>query len=64
MNRSKCPHCGAKLSNFMYADVCPHCHEELKDNTEPLICARKKNSQKQQSWPGRILFGIVRLVES
>ncbi len=48
----------------MYADVCPHCHEELKDNTEPLICARKKNSQKQQSWPGRILFGIVRLVES
>lgn len=36
MNKSKCPHCGTKLGNFMYADMCPHCHEELKHNTRPL----------------------------
>lgn len=64
MNRSKCPHCGFKLGNFLYADACPHCHEELKHNTRPMIPARKKNPQKAQSWPVRIFFKIVRLVES
>ena len=64
MNRPKCPHCGFKLGNFLYADACPHCHEELKHNTRPLIPARKKNPRKVHSWPVRIFFKIVRLVES
>jgi hypothetical protein len=64
MNRSRCPHCGVKLGNFLYADKCPHCHEELTQNTEPLIPARKKNPQRVQPWLFRIFFGIVRFVES
>ena len=64
MNRTKCPRCGVKLGNFLYADACPHCHEELKRNTTPLITARKKSAQKAQSWPARIFFSIVRFVES
>jgi hypothetical protein len=64
MNRSRCPHCGVKLGNFLYADACPNCHEELKQNTEPLIPAREKNPQKAQSWPVRMFFNFVRLVES
>jgi hypothetical protein len=64
MNRSKCPHCGVKLGNFLYADACPHCHEELKHNTRPLIPARKRDSQKAQPWVARIFFKIVRFVES
>jgi len=64
MNKSKCPHCGFKLSNFVYADACPHCHEELKHNTRPMIPARKQNPQKTQLWPVRIFFRILRLVES
>ncbi len=64
MNRSKCPHCGAKLANFMYADACPHCHEELKHNTRPLLTERKKDPQRAQPWVVQIFFSIVRFVES
>lgn len=64
MNILKCPHCRVKLGNFVYADACPHCHEELKHNTRPLILARKKESQKARSWPVRLFFGMMRLVES
>jgi hypothetical protein len=64
MNRSTCPHCRARLGNFLYADVCPHCHEELKHNSLPLLAAKKKDLQKQQPWPVRLFFRIMRLVES
>jgi hypothetical protein len=64
MNKSRCPHCGVKLGNFLYADACPHCHEELEQNTKPLIPARKKDPQSVQPWLFRIFFGIVRFVES
>jgi len=64
MNKSRCPHCGFKLGNFLYADACPQCHEELKNNTKPLIAARKKDPQLTQFWLSRIFFGVVRFVES
>jgi hypothetical protein len=64
MNRSKCPHCGVKLGNFLYADACPHCHEELKHNTKPLIPARRKDPHKPQLWLVRMFFRLVRIVES
>lgn len=64
MNRSRCPHCGVKLGNFLYADACPRCHEELKNNTKPLVQAEKEDSRKQKLWPVRIFFSILRLVES
>jgi hypothetical protein len=64
MNKSRCPHCGVKLGNFLYAEACPHCHEELKQNTAPLIGARKKDPQKAQPWLVRMFFSVVRLVES
>jgi predicted amidophosphoribosyltransferase len=64
MNKSRCPGCGLKLDNFLYADACPHCGDELKHNTRPLTLARKKDSQKEPLWPVRIFFRIMRLVES
>lgn len=64
MNKSRCPYCGIKLGNFLYADACPHCHEELKHNTRPMSLVRKKNAPKAPLWPVRIVFRIVRLVES
>lgn len=64
MNETKCPHCGMKLGNFMYAYECPYCHEELKHNKLPLGLAIKKNSPKPKSWPVSLFFRIVRLVES
>jgi hypothetical protein len=64
MNKSRCPHCGFKLGNFLYADACPLCHEELKNNTRPLVQAKKKVPHKAKLWPVRLFFGIVRLVES
>src|SRR5437867_12833655 len=63
MNKSKCPHCHAKLGNFLYADACPHCHEELKHNTRPLS-ARKLDSRKAKAWPFQILSRFQRFVES
>lgn len=64
MNKSRCPHCGFKLGNFLYADACPHCHEELKHNTKRLIEAQKKDPQLAQPRLSRIFFGVVHLVES
>jgi predicted amidophosphoribosyltransferase len=64
MYKLKCPHCGIKLGNFLYADACPHCHEELKHNTRPLVSVIKKDSQKPKLWPVRLFFRIVRFVES
>ena len=64
MNKSRCSHCGVKLGNFLYAAACPNCHEELKQNTNPLVSAKKKDLQKRVLRPVRIFFSIVRLVES
>jgi predicted amidophosphoribosyltransferase len=64
MTKSRCPHCGMKLGNSLYADACPHCHEELKHNTRPLIPAQKKDPQRVPPWPVRIFLKIVRIVES
>jgi len=64
MNKSKCPHCGVKLGNFLYADACPRCHKELEQNSKPLVAAKKKDPRKQNSWPVRMFFNTVRFVES
>ena len=63
MNLSKCPHCGARLGNFLYADACPHCHEELKHNTRPLLSSQKQD-QKAQVWPVPMFARLLRFVES
>jgi hypothetical protein len=64
MSKSRCPLCGIKLGNFLYADACPSCHEELKHNTAPLLAAKKKDPQRRKSWPVRIFLSLVRFVES
>ncbi len=64
MNTTKCPHCGAKLGNFVYADACPHCHRELKHNTLPLVPSTKSQPAEARSWPARTFDHIRRLVES
>jgi hypothetical protein len=64
MYKFKCPHCGIKLRNFLYADVCPYCHEELEHNTTPLITVLKPDLQKPKSWPVRLFSRLVRLLES
>jgi hypothetical protein len=64
MNKSKCPHCGVKLGNFLYADACPHCHHELEHNTKPLTSAPAHEPDKEAAWPIRLFLTAVRLVES
>jgi hypothetical protein len=59
----KCPHCGVKLGDFLYADACPHCHEILKDNL-PLRTSAHVKVARPKSWSIRAFFSIVRFVES
>jgi predicted amidophosphoribosyltransferase len=57
----KCPNCGVKLGDYLYADACPHCHEVLKRNLAdpaPLTVA------KVQYWPVRAFFSVRDFVES
>jgi len=64
MNLSKCPQCGARLGNFLYADACPHCHVELRHNTQPLISLPPVRPSDEAALPFRVFRQIVRLVES
>jgi hypothetical protein len=64
MNKSKCPHWGVKLGNFLYADACPHCRHELEHNTKPLISAPANAPQREEAWPIRLFLTAVRFVES
>ncbi len=64
MTRSICPHCGAKLDDFLYADACPHCREELKHNTKPLVPVQGEDPAQPKSWPVRTFLRIARLVKS
>src|SRR5437899_990942 len=64
MNIMKCPHFRAKLGNFLYADACPHCHEELKNNTRPLLSTPKQDSRIATVWPVRMFTKLLRFVES
>ena len=63
MFKRKCPDCGVKLGDFLYADACPHCHEVLEHNQVRLIPVREKVT-KTRSWPAQIFFSLVRFVES
>jgi len=62
MFKKKCPQCGARLGDFLYADACPHCHEVLKHNQAKPSPAKK--TAQPRSWPLRAFFSIVRFVES
>ena len=64
MNLSKCPHCGVRLRDFLYADACPHCHEVLKHNNQPRLTPVREKITKTRAWPVRTFFSLVRLVES
>jgi len=63
MFTKKCPHCGVKLGNFLYADACPHCDEVLKHNLPMHVSAHVKVTTPQP-WLVRAFFSIVRFVES
>ncbi len=63
MFKRKCPHCGVKLGDFLYADACPHCHEVLKHNLTMHTPVRRRVATAK-SWPVRAFFSIVRFVES
>jgi hypothetical protein len=63
MYKPKCPHCGIKLRNFLYADTCPCCHEELEYNTGTLMTVLKPESQKTKSWPARLFSRLMHLTE-
>jgi len=63
MFMKKCPHCGVKLGDFLYADACPHCHEVLKKNL-PMHTPVYVKVATTSSWPVRTFFSMMRLVES
>ena len=63
MFKRKCPHCGVKLGDFLYADACPLCHEVLKHNL--LIHAPVDvKVARAKSWPVRVFFTVRDFVES
>ena len=64
MTRSRCPHCGTKLDDFLYADACPYCQQELKQNTKALVLAPAQEPLMRKAWPIQWLLKAVRLVES
>jgi hypothetical protein len=63
MNLSKCPHCHAKLGNFMYADACPYCHTELEHNRKRVFVPPKADPNDQSALV-RMFRRFVRFVES
>jgi hypothetical protein len=64
MFKQKCPHCGVRLGDFLYADACPHCHELLEYNNQARLKPAREKVTKTGSWPVRAFFSLVRLVES
>ena len=64
MNRSRCPHCGVKLGNFLYADACPHCHHELEYNKMIPTSALANVPSAEKAWLIRLFLRVVRFVES
>ena len=63
MLKTKCPHCGVKLGDFLYADACPHCHEVLEHNLADQSPPRHE-ATGVRCWPLRALSRVVRFVES
>ena len=63
MFANKCPHCGFKLGDSLYADAGPHCHEVLRANL-PMHTSAQATVATAKSWPVRAFFSIVRFVES
>lgn len=62
MYPKKCPGCGVKLGNYLYADACPHCRESLKSN---LVCTPLRATvAKVNSWPVHAFLKIRDFVES
>jgi hypothetical protein len=64
MNLSKCPHCGVKLGNFLYAEACPRCHGVLEHNSQTRLTPVREEITEMRSWPVRAFFSLVRFVES
>lgn len=64
MNLAKCPHCGVKLGNFMYADACPHCHTTLGHNRTPTLSIPKPDPRRERAWPVKMFMRFMRFVES
>ena len=63
MFMEKCPRCGVKLGDFLYADACPQCHEVLKRNL-PMHASTHVKVATTKPWLVRAFFSIVRFVES
>ncbi|MCC6232378.1 MAG: hypothetical protein IT580_07015 [Verrucomicrobiales bacterium] len=61
---NRCPLCGARLGQFMYADQCPHCHRELVHNRRPTEMPAAPIPPSEAAWPFRALRGLARLIES
>jgi threonine synthase len=60
---TKCPACGVKLGDFLYADACPHCQALLKHNLVKLTLPHVKVATAK-AWPVRAFSSILRFVES
>jgi hypothetical protein len=60
---TKCPRCGVKLGDYLYADACPHCHEVLRRILADPTPVHAK-AATPRSWPIRAFFRIRDFVES
>jgi hypothetical protein len=64
MNASKCPHCGVRLNNFLYADACPNCHHELEHNTRVLVSVLPVEGRQNNAWIFKVFRSCLRFIES
>ena len=60
--KTKCPECGFKLRNFIYADVCPNCQEVLKHNQVKLTPTKQASGPRP--WVIRVFLTTLRFVEN
>ena len=63
MFAKKCPSCGARLDDYLYADVCPHCRDMLKGNL-PLADVVPVKAATVRAWPVRAFYSVRGFVES
>jgi endogenous inhibitor of DNA gyrase (YacG/DUF329 family) len=66
MNISKCPHCGSKLGNYLYATECPQCHKELEHNnmSKFTVAPQKRSMPPSTVFPLPLFRWLVRVVET
>jgi hypothetical protein len=64
MYKPKCPHCGFRLGNHLYAEACPECQHVLRTRSSEAAAAPLPGPAKADAWPIRFFLRVRGFVES